>query len=55
MDFSYNAYRSEDNTGHFAMVLSRNELVLVGKGAIDCSSGKIMVWAVDVASSTSMT
>lgn len=55
MDFSYNGYRSEDNTGHFEMVLSRNELVLQGKGAIDCSSGKIMVWAVDAASSTSRT
>ncbi len=50
MDFSLNGYRSEDNTGHFEMVLSRSELVLKGKGAIDCDSGKIMVWVVGAAS-----
>ncbi len=54
VSFSY-GYRDEDNTGHFRMVLSRNELVLNGKGAIDCDSGKIMVWATDPASSTSKT
>ena len=49
MNFSFNGYRSEDNTGHFEMVLSRSELVLEGKGAIDCDSGKIMVWVVGAA------
>lgn len=54
VDFSY-GHRDEDNTGHFGMVLSRNEMVLSGKGAIDCASGKIMVWATGPASSTSTT
>ena len=54
VDFSY-GHRNEDSTGHFAMVLSRHEVVLSGKGAIDCVSGKIMVWAVGPASSTSGT
>ncbi len=54
VDFSY-GYRDEDDTGHFGMVLSRNEMVLSGKGAIDCASGKIMVWATGPASSTATT
>lgn len=49
MDFSYN-HRSEDNAGHFAMVVCRNEPVLPGNGAIDCGSGKIMVRATGPAS-----
>ena len=45
VSFSYSGHRAADNTGHFGMVLARDELVVPGKGAIDCGSGKIMVWA----------
>ena len=45
IDFSFHGYRTGDNTGHFEMELSRNEIVFGGKGVIDCGSGKIMAWA----------
>ncbi len=45
IDFSFHEYRTGDNTGHFEMELSRNEIVFGGKGVIDCGSGKIMAWA----------
>ena len=45
IDFSFHEYRTGDNTGHFEMELSRNEIVFGGKGVIDCGSDKIMAWA----------
>lgn len=54
VDFSYSGYRGEDDTGHFGMVLSRmkqSEQLFIGKGAIDCSSGTIIVWTVGPAAS----
>ena len=55
VDFTFNGYRSLDDTGHFEMVFSRGELVQNGKGVIDCRSGKIMAWAAGPALSTSKT
>lgn len=44
--FDYNGYRAEDRTGHFSFVVSRSDgTTAMGKGAIDCDTGKIMVWS----------
>ena len=45
VEFSFNGYRVEDDTGHFGIVFSRNGEKLVSKGAIDCGSARIMFWS----------
>jgi hypothetical protein len=37
-------YRAQDHTGHFTFVAEHARSV-AGKGAIDCDTGKIMVWS----------
>jgi hypothetical protein len=37
-------YRAEDRTGHFTFV-AEGAATIAGKGAIDCDTGKIMVWS----------
>ena len=45
-EFRFNGYRPIDRTGHFGFVVLQDAKVQVdGKGAVDCVSGKIMVWS----------
>lgn len=46
VELNHNGYRSFDKTGHFDFSVRRNEVDdVIGKGAIDCLSGGIMVWS----------
>jgi hypothetical protein len=42
--FAFGAYRDVDRTGHFTFVAA-DAATPVGKGAIDCDTGRIMVWS----------
>ena len=49
--FSFTSFRVEDRTGHFGFRLAQRSQAeqpteAVGKGAIDCDTGLIMVWSV---------
>ncbi len=51
VEFGVSSYRAEDRTGHFAFRFAQRstdygEATVVGKGAIDCDSGLIIVWSV---------
>ena len=43
-ELSFVEYRAEDRTGNFTFV-AEDAATLAGKGAIDCDTGKIMVWS----------
>jgi hypothetical protein len=43
-NFAFGAYRDVDRTGHFTFVAA-DAATLGGKGAIDCDTGRIMVWS----------
>ena len=42
--FAFGAYRDVDRTGHFTFVAA-DAATDFGKGAIDCDTGRIMVWS----------
>lgn len=42
--FALGAYREIDRTGHFTFVAA-SAATVAGKGAIDCDTGRIMVWS----------
>lgn len=48
VDFDFNGFRADDDTGHFGMILSRAGSEIGGKGAIDCGSSRIVVWATGI-------
>lgn len=46
VELNHNGYRAFDKTGHFDFAVRRNEVDdVIGKGAIDCLSGGIIVWS----------
>ena len=51
----FNGYRNADRTAHFAMLLRRaaddipdGPQLLLGKGAVDCDTGRLMVISIGV-------
>ena len=51
ISFNFTSFRNEDQTGHFGFRLAQRSgaeppTEAVGKGAIDCDTGLVMVWSV---------
>lgn len=51
LEFDFSSYRAQDRTGHFAFRFAQRstdygDATVIGKGAIDCDTGLIIVWSV---------